>query len=299
MKYYLYADGSGNNCSPYGEGGYAYIIADQNKNIISQYSNGELDSTNNTMELKAIIEGCKAIKEDNAEVTIISDSQYALNVLSGRYKAKVNLDLIQEHKASSQRLKLKYTWVKGHSGDKLNTMADRMARKEAVRMRQEYGIPKFDFRNSPKVKKAETSKKKKIKVSGKGSQTFHIHIEVALNNGKSFGAFCIMDDKGKELITNACQYRQCKTEPRLKLITLAHALKQIPQKANIAITPNDSYLKFAIQPRALICTAYNTDVIEQIAEMCDNLSSVAFRDAINPVQETKAVEALCSAVYGK
>lgn len=151
MKYYLYTDGSANNFSPYGEGGYAFIITNQNKQIITQFSESELHATNNTMELKAIIKGCKAIKENGAKVIVVSDSQYALNVLSGKWKAKTNLELIKEHAENSQRLNIVYTWVKGHNGDELNEMADQLAQDETFRIRQQYGIPVFDCKNSPKV----------------------------------------------------------------------------------------------------------------------------------------------------
>lgn len=152
MKYYLYTDGSANNFSPYGEGGYAYILTNSDKQIISQFSKGELHATNNTMELKAIIEGCKAIKEDGSIVIVVSDSQYALNALSGKYKLKANVDLIKEHYGDRKRLDIKYHWVKGHSGDELNELANQLAQDETLRIREQYGIPVYDYTNSPKVK---------------------------------------------------------------------------------------------------------------------------------------------------
>ncbi len=155
--YYLYTDGSANNFSPYGEGGYAYIITNKDKQVLKQFSEGALHVTNNIMELKAIIEGCKVI-EDNSSVIVISDSQYALNVLSGKYKAKANLELIKEHLLNNvHRLNIKYVWVKGHSGEELNEMADQLAQDETFRIRQKYGIPVFDYRNSPKVQNESKS----------------------------------------------------------------------------------------------------------------------------------------------
>lgn len=161
MKYYLYTDGSANNFSPYGEGGYAFIITNQYKQILKQFSDGELNATNNTMELKAIIQGCRAI-EDGSDVIVVSDSKYALGVLSGRYKAKANLELIKEHIIdNASRLNIQYAWVRGHSGDELNEMADQLAQDETFRIRQEYGIPLYDYKNSPKVlKKCDTKSNK-------------------------------------------------------------------------------------------------------------------------------------------
>jgi ribonuclease HI len=140
MKYLLYTDGSCDNLSIRREGGYAYVILDQKKNVVKSFSKGTINTTNNIMELTAIIEGCKAIPEDNAEVAIYSDSQYALNVLSGKWKGQANRSLINNHKANKKRLRLQYNWIKGHCGNKYNDMVDLMAETELNNMRMEHGI---------------------------------------------------------------------------------------------------------------------------------------------------------------
>lgn len=140
MKYLLYTDGSCDNLSAHREGGYAYVILDEKKNIIKTFSKGTINTTNNIMELTAIIEGCKAIPEDNAEVTILSDSQYALNVLSGKWSAHTNNAIVDSHKPNKKRLRLQYKWIKGHCGNKFNEMADLLAETELNNMRIKYGI---------------------------------------------------------------------------------------------------------------------------------------------------------------
>lgn len=140
MKYLLYTDGSCDNLSAHREGGYAYVILDQKKNIIKSFAKGTLNTTNNIMELTAIIEGCKAIPENNAEVVIYSDSQYALNVLSGKWTAHVNCALIDEHKVNKKRLHLQYNWIKGHCGNKFNEMVDLLAETELNNMRIKHSI---------------------------------------------------------------------------------------------------------------------------------------------------------------
>lgn len=134
-KYYLYTDGSCDNLSGYGEGGYAYALLDENMKIIKQFSKGALGVTNNQMELKAIIEGCKAVPTESADVVIRSDSQYALNVLSGQWKAKANVKLIAEHKINAKRLILHYDWVKGHNGNKFNELVDHLANSEMMKQK--------------------------------------------------------------------------------------------------------------------------------------------------------------------
>lgn len=295
MKYYLYTDGSANNFSPYGEGGYAYIIANQDKQIISQFSEGELHATNNTMELKAIIKGCKAIKEDNAKVTVVSDSQYALNVLSGKWKAKANFELIQEHLDNIKRLDIEYVWVKGHNGNELNELADQLAQDETFKVRQQYGIPVYDVKNSPKVQskiKAKLEEKKRLK--GKPTpQSFYIYIEILLSNGKAFGAYSIFDEHNKEYRTNVKEY-WCRTEPRLRLLTLYQALKDIPSKSKVIITPVDNYMQYAVGKKTFKPDVCNADILSNIRKECCRVSTIEFKNITQSFQEHKALEALCN-----
>lgn len=112
MKYFLYTKGSCDNYSAYREGAFAYLITDSKKNVLKTFSRNTLGTTNNAMSIKAIVEGCKAIMEENAEVVVYSDNQYSLNVLSGLWNAKANKELIDQHKKSQKRLHIKYVWVK-------------------------------------------------------------------------------------------------------------------------------------------------------------------------------------------
>lgn len=294
MKYYLYTDGSANNFSPYGEGGYAFIVTNQNKQIITQFSEGELHATNNTMELKAIINGCKSIKENGAKVIVVSDSQYALNVLSGKWKAKTNLELIEEHIENSQRLNIVYTWVKGHNGDELNEMADQLAQDETFKIRQQYGIPVFDCKNSPKVQSKNTKQDKK-KNKSKTSQSFYIHIETQLIGERGFGSYSIFDNIGMEYKTDVREYWS-RTEPRLKLMTLCQALLSVPSNANVVITPSDSYMQFALSRITLKPNAYNADIIDNLRKERRRMSKIEFKNIVQTVQDNRALEALCDYV---
>lgn len=131
--YHLYTDGACNNCSQKKEGGYAFMILDSQMKVIRTFSDAEFGTTNNKMELKAIIEGCKCIKS-GSEVYVYSDSQYALGVLSGKWRAKLNLDIIALHQQNKDRLTIHYKWVKGHSGNAYNAKCDEMANKKMCKL---------------------------------------------------------------------------------------------------------------------------------------------------------------------
>lgn len=136
-KITIYTDGacSGNP----GPGGWAAVLLfEGNKKEIS---GGEKNTTNNIMELTAIIEGLKALKED-CEVEIYSDSAYSVNAFNqgwifnwmknGWKKAdgsKVkNKELWQELYELTKKHKVTFNKVKGHSDVELNNRCDELAR---------------------------------------------------------------------------------------------------------------------------------------------------------------------------
>ena len=102
---------------------------------------GELETTNNRMELTAVIEALKLLKEP-AELTINSDSKYVLsginewlpnwkkrNWKTAGNKPVKNVDLWQQLDTLTQPHNIKWVWVKGHSGNPGNERADALANK--------------------------------------------------------------------------------------------------------------------------------------------------------------------------
>lgn len=137
-KIYLYTDGacSGNP----GPGGYAALIINENKKY--QIVGYEPNTTNNRMEMMAVIEGMKEIKE-GSEVRLISDSNYVLKGLeewvsawkkrgwkTASNKPVKNQDLWIELDSIISKYKVEYIKVKGHSGHKLNERVDALAREQ-------------------------------------------------------------------------------------------------------------------------------------------------------------------------
>ncbi len=132
----IYTDGacSGNP----GPGGYGVIL--NYKGTRRELSGGEAATTNNRMELKAVITGLEALKEP-CEVTLYSDSKYIIDAIQQRwvYKWKangwmrnkkdpaLNPDLWQRLLEQLERHQVNFVWVKGHAGHPENERCDALA----------------------------------------------------------------------------------------------------------------------------------------------------------------------------
>lgn len=126
-KYQLYTDGA--YSMSHGEGAFAYVILDSEGKEVKRNAWKITNESNNRAELKAIIAGMYHLPDDATSVTVISDSQYALNTLSGTWNGEKNADLkdVFRHSILAARdLSIEWKWVKGHSGDKYNEICDQM-----------------------------------------------------------------------------------------------------------------------------------------------------------------------------
>ncbi len=130
-----------------GPGGWAYILRYAEHS--EEGTGGTGDTTNNRMEIAAVIEGLKALKEP-CEVLLISDSQYVLNgVLSWRFtwrengwmrkpkkngeeRPVLNVDLWQELDSLANKHTIRGRWVRGHSGHADNERCDQLAEAQAL-----------------------------------------------------------------------------------------------------------------------------------------------------------------------
>ncbi len=101
-------------------------------------------TTNNRMELMAVIEGLKALKEP-CEVTIYSDSSYVVKAINEwlpawiarDFKKVKNPDLWKEYLKVAKPHKIKAVWVRGHNGHPENERCDELARKTAEQFKKE------------------------------------------------------------------------------------------------------------------------------------------------------------------
>ncbi len=120
----LYTDGS---CTPNpGKGGWAFIAVFDDFDI--EDSGKSENTTNNIMEMTAVIEGLSTFPEEK-EFTVYSDSQYVINCAQGKWQRKKNIDLWQKYDKISRNKKITFVWVKGHSGDHYNERVDKLAKK--------------------------------------------------------------------------------------------------------------------------------------------------------------------------
>ncbi len=128
----IYTDGacSGNP----GPGGFAVIL--RCGSYEKEISAGYAVTTNNRMELLAVITGLEAVRWEQADVTIWSDSSYVVDavekgwVFSWERKGfakKANPDLWTRFLAVYRRHHVRFVWVRGHNGHPENERCDRLA----------------------------------------------------------------------------------------------------------------------------------------------------------------------------
>lgn len=127
----IYTDGSSRG-NP-GPGGYGVVIQYKGKEIILK--GGEQETTNNRMEMKAVLEALKWLSENPGDAEIYSDSSLVINSITKGWKRKKNLDLWEEIDKSLVKIntKISWNWVKGHSDNHYNNKVDEIAVAEAMK----------------------------------------------------------------------------------------------------------------------------------------------------------------------
>ena len=133
----IYTDGSSRG-NP-GPGGYGIVMQKFDSNYIKEFSEGYRKTTNNRMELTAVIEGLAALTQP-CQVMLTSDSTYVLKGIqewmpnwkkrgwkTASKKPVKNVDLWQKLDRVIGEHKIDWRWVKGHSGHRENEIADQLA----------------------------------------------------------------------------------------------------------------------------------------------------------------------------
>jgi len=128
----IYTDGAARG-NP-GPGGYGVVlIAGKHR---KELSGGFKHTTNNRMELLAVIVGLETLKNENSEVTVYSDSKYVVDAVEKRwvfgwqkktFKGKKNPDLWRRFLKIYAKHKVRFIWVKGHANIPENERCDTLA----------------------------------------------------------------------------------------------------------------------------------------------------------------------------
>lgn len=130
----IYTDGSaiGNP----GPGGYGIVMEWKGKEYIKEFSEGFRMTTNNRMELLAVIIGLETLRRDGVAVVVYSDSKYVIDAVKKKwvfnwkkkdFKNKKNPDLWKRFLKIHRNHKVDYQWIKGHNAHPQNERCDRLA----------------------------------------------------------------------------------------------------------------------------------------------------------------------------
>ena len=133
-KINIYTDGS--SLGNPGPGGYGIIMEWEGKKYEKEFSDGFRMTTNNRMELLAVIIGLETLKKQPMEVVIYSDSKYVVDAVQKKwvfnwekkaFKDKKNPDLWKRYLKIHRKHKVDFRWIKGHNAHPQNERCDQLA----------------------------------------------------------------------------------------------------------------------------------------------------------------------------
>ena len=138
MKVHVYTDGacSGNP----GKGGYGILMEWVGKPYVKEFSEGFRLTTNNRMELLAVIVALEQLKKEGLVVVVYSDSKYVVDSVEKKwvfnwvkkgFKDKKNADLWRRFLVVYKKHQVKFIWIKGHNDHAQNERCDQLAVKAA------------------------------------------------------------------------------------------------------------------------------------------------------------------------
>ena len=129
----IYTDGASRG-NP-GPGGFGVILRANDKE--KRLSKGFKRTTNNRMELMAVVAGLQALKKEGLDITIYSDSKYVVDsvtkgwlfswVKKPNFANKKNPDLWKAFLSLYSKHRIRFVWVKGHADNHFNNLCDELA----------------------------------------------------------------------------------------------------------------------------------------------------------------------------
>lgn len=136
MQYqvYIYTDGASKG-NP-GPGGYGVVMELAGTSYKKEFYEGFRLTTNNRMELLAVIVGLEKLKNPNTSVLVVSDSKYVVDAVEKGwvfgwekkyFKDKKNPDLWMRFLKIYRKHQVKFQWIKGHNNHPQNERCDQLA----------------------------------------------------------------------------------------------------------------------------------------------------------------------------
>jgi ribonuclease HI len=131
---HIYTDGSSRG-NP-GPGGYGIFMEWVGKPYFKEFSQGYVKTTNNRMELLAVIVALEQLKSENTAVRVFTDSKYVVDSVEKKwvfgwekkgFKDKKNPDLWKRFLKIYRKQNVSFQWIKGHNNHKQNERCDYLA----------------------------------------------------------------------------------------------------------------------------------------------------------------------------
>ncbi|WMW77936.1 ribonuclease HI [Flavobacterium sp. 20NA77.7] len=131
---YLYTDGAAKG-NP-GPGGYGVLLELAGSSYKKEYYEGFRRTTNNRMELLAVIVGLEKLRKPNTQVLVVSDSKYVVDAVEKGwvfswekkyFSGKKNSDLWMRFLKVYRKHQVKFQWIKGHNNHPQNERCDQLA----------------------------------------------------------------------------------------------------------------------------------------------------------------------------
>ena len=120
----IFTDGGCIN-NPGGKGAYSVVFYHQKNGNTESWSKAFESTTNNRMELMAVIAALEKIRSSDP-VVLYSDSKYVVNTAKGIWKKSKNRDLWDRYDEVSKNKNILLVWIQGHSGHRYNEMCDKL-----------------------------------------------------------------------------------------------------------------------------------------------------------------------------
>lgn len=134
QEVHIYTDGAAKG-NP-GPGGYGVVMELSGTGYKKEFYEGFRLTTNNRMELLAVIVGLEKLKTPNTKVLVVSDSKYVVDAVAKKwvfgwektgFKGKKNPDLWQRFLKSYRVHQVTFQWIKGHNNHPQNERCDQLA----------------------------------------------------------------------------------------------------------------------------------------------------------------------------